>query len=120
LRYADPAVYPGAVATINDPDSATPSWRISLVTTLAAWLVAFVIVTALFEVFGAQLASLPLAARTLVISGVLVTVMMRLVLPVLSGAVRQWLAGSDGRQEPSMKEADNDRQVHNPPLRSAR
>jgi antibiotic biosynthesis monooxygenase (ABM) superfamily enzyme len=108
------------VATITEHDSAAPSWRISLVMTLSAWLVAFVIVTALFEVFGAQLASLPLAARTLVISGVLVTVMMRLVLPVLSGAVRRWLAGSDGRQEPSLKEADDDRHVHDPPIRSAR
>ena len=80
------------MVTIDEHDSATPSWRISLVMTLAAWVVAFVIVTALFEVFGAQLASLPLAARTLVISGVLVTVMMRLVLPVLSGAVRRWLS----------------------------
>jgi antibiotic biosynthesis monooxygenase (ABM) superfamily enzyme len=99
LRYAGLEVYRGTVATMNDHDSATPSWRISLVMTLAAWLVAFVIVTALFEVFGAQLASLPLAARTLVISGVLVTVMMRLVLPVLSGAVRRWLSGPHGAQQ---------------------
>lgn len=51
--------------------------------TLGPWLAAFVTVTALLSAFGPQLASLPLAARALVISGLVVTVMTRLALPGL-------------------------------------
>jgi antibiotic biosynthesis monooxygenase (ABM) superfamily enzyme len=63
------------------------------VTTLAAWLVAFLVATALLTVFGDELASLPLAVRALVISGVLVALMANLVMPVLSAAVARWMAG---------------------------
>jgi hypothetical protein len=62
-------------------------------TTLAAWLVAFLIVTALLSVFGDELASMPLALRALVMSGVLMTVMTTVVMPALSVAVGRWLAG---------------------------
>jgi antibiotic biosynthesis monooxygenase (ABM) superfamily enzyme len=75
-----------------DKPAATPSWRVSLAMTLAAWLVAFALVTTLLSVFGDQLAAPPLAVRALVISGVLVIVMTRLVLPPLSAAVRRWHA----------------------------
>lgn len=62
-----------------------------LMTTLGAWLVAFLIATALLRLFGDQLASLPLALRALVISGVLVTLMANLVMPVLSTAIARWM-----------------------------
>jgi antibiotic biosynthesis monooxygenase (ABM) superfamily enzyme len=60
---------------------------IRLKTTLAAWLVAFLTVTILLTLFGDQLGSLPLPLRALVISGVLVTLMVNLVMPVLSAAI---------------------------------
>jgi antibiotic biosynthesis monooxygenase (ABM) superfamily enzyme len=62
-------------------------------TTLGAWLVAFLVVTALLTVFGDELGSLPLALRALVISGVLVALMVNLVMPVLGAAVARWVAG---------------------------
>jgi antibiotic biosynthesis monooxygenase (ABM) superfamily enzyme len=68
-------------------------WRGKLVTMLAAWMAAFLIVTALLSFFGDQLGSLPLALRALVISGVLMTTMTTVVMPVLSAAVERWLAG---------------------------
>jgi antibiotic biosynthesis monooxygenase (ABM) superfamily enzyme len=61
-------------------------------TTLAAWLVAFLVVTALLTVFGDQLGALPLALRALVISGVLVALMVNVVMPVLSSALGRSLA----------------------------
>jgi antibiotic biosynthesis monooxygenase (ABM) superfamily enzyme len=68
-------------------------WLVAAVTTATAWLVAFLLVMALLTLFGDQLASLPVALRALVISGVLVTLMVNLVMPVLGGAVVLMLAG---------------------------
>jgi hypothetical protein len=68
-------------------------WPAKVVTTLGAWLVAFLLVTALLSFFGDELASLPLALRALVISGVLMTVMTTVVMPALSAAVGRWHAG---------------------------
>jgi antibiotic biosynthesis monooxygenase (ABM) superfamily enzyme len=65
-------------------------WLIRVVTTLAAWLVAFSLITTLLTLFGGELASLPLALRALVLSGVLVSFMANLVMPVLSAAVARW------------------------------
>jgi antibiotic biosynthesis monooxygenase (ABM) superfamily enzyme len=73
--------------------SRAPRWFAAVATTLAAWLVAFLVVTALLTVFGDQLGSLPLALRALVISGVLVAVMVNLVMPVVSAALGRALAG---------------------------
>lgn len=61
--------------------------------TLGAWLVAFVIVLALLTLLGDELKSLPLALRALLISGVLVSLMVNLVMPVLSMAIARWLTG---------------------------
>jgi antibiotic biosynthesis monooxygenase (ABM) superfamily enzyme len=69
-------------------------------TTLAAWLVAFLVVTALLTLFGDQLGSLPLALRALVISGVLVALMVHVVMPVLSAAVARWVAGPPQTRRP--------------------
>jgi antibiotic biosynthesis monooxygenase (ABM) superfamily enzyme len=60
--------------------------------TLGAWLVAFVVVLALLTLLGDELESLPLALRALVISGVLVSLMANLVMPVLNVAIGRWLS----------------------------
>jgi antibiotic biosynthesis monooxygenase (ABM) superfamily enzyme len=65
-----------------------------VVTTLAAWLVAFGVVLALLTLFGDELGSLPLALRALVMSGVLVALMVNLVMPIVSLAVARWVAGT--------------------------
>jgi antibiotic biosynthesis monooxygenase (ABM) superfamily enzyme len=62
--------------------------------TLGAWLVAFAVVLTLLTVFGDELKSLPLALRALVISGVLVSLMVNLVMPVLNVAIARWLRGA--------------------------
>jgi antibiotic biosynthesis monooxygenase (ABM) superfamily enzyme len=69
--------------------SFSTEWSVRVATTLAAWLVAFVVVTSLLTLFGDELGSLPPALRALVISGVLVTLMVNLVMPVLGQALRQ-------------------------------
>ena len=63
-------------------------------TTLAAWAVAFGVVTTLLTLFGDQLGQLLPALRALVISGVLVTLMVNLVMPVLGPAVARWVGGA--------------------------
>ena len=72
------------------------TWRIKLTMTLGAWLFAFLVVFTLLSVFKDELASLPLAARALVLSGVLVTVMTTVVQPALKTAIVRWL----GRSKP--------------------
>jgi antibiotic biosynthesis monooxygenase (ABM) superfamily enzyme len=74
-----------------DNPARVPRWLAPLATTLGAWLVAFLVVTALLTVFGDELGALPLALRALVISGVLVGLMVNLVMPVLSIAIARWL-----------------------------
>lgn len=66
-------------------------WLARVVTTLAAWSVAFLVVMALLTIFGEELESLPLALRALMISGVLVALMANLVMPVLSAIVTRWM-----------------------------
>lgn len=67
--------------------SPKPQVPARLLITLAAWLVAFLTVTALLELFGDELAALPLALRALVISGILVTLMANVVMPLLNSAI---------------------------------
>jgi antibiotic biosynthesis monooxygenase (ABM) superfamily enzyme len=76
-----------------DNPSRGPRWLVPVATTMGAWLVAFLVVTALLTAFADELASLPLALRALLISGVLVALMVNLVMPLLSGALARWLAG---------------------------
>ena len=86
-----------------DKHAATPEWRVKLLMTLAAWLVAFAIVTTLLSIFGRQLAALPLAVRALVMSGVLVIVMTRIALPAFETAARRLGAGPNQRRSPAPK-----------------
>jgi len=81
-----------SIEHLDNPSPARP-WLAAVANTLGAWLVAFVVVTALLSLFGDELGSLPLALRALVISGLLVALMVNLVMPVLSVAVARWLAG---------------------------
>lgn len=78
----------------RDERAAASPWQARLVTTLAAWLAAYLLVLALLSILRDELGSLPLAVRALVISGVLVTAMTTLVMPALSVAVNRWLAPS--------------------------
>jgi hypothetical protein len=71
-----------------------------LLITLAAWLVAFLVVLALLTLLGDELKSLPLALRALVISGVVVSLMANLVMPVLNVAVARALGGRPGAPPP--------------------
>jgi antibiotic biosynthesis monooxygenase (ABM) superfamily enzyme len=85
---------PSVVAMAEHLDNPSPArrWLAAVATTLAAWLVGFLVVTALLTLLRDQLGSLPLALRALVISGVLVALMANVVMPVLSVAVARWLA----------------------------
>lgn len=91
------------VAEHLDTPSRAPRWLAPVVTTLAAWLVAFLVVTALLTLFGDELGSLPLALRALVISGVLVALMVNLVMPALSVAVSRWLADPPPTRPPGAR-----------------
>jgi antibiotic biosynthesis monooxygenase (ABM) superfamily enzyme len=81
--------------------SVAPRWQVRVATTLAAWLTAFLVVTALLRVFGDQLGALPLELRALVLSGVLVGLMANVVMPTLTVVVPRWVTvksdGPDGR-----------------------
>ena len=75
-------------------------WPAAVATTLGAWLVAFLVVTALLSAFRDELGSLPLALRALVISGVLVALMVNIVMPVLSSAVARRAGGPAPTRSP--------------------
>jgi hypothetical protein len=62
-----------------------------LVTTGMAWLVVYLLLLTLFSSFEDQLAALTLPVRLLVVSGVLVTVMANLVMPMVIRIVAAWL-----------------------------
>jgi antibiotic biosynthesis monooxygenase (ABM) superfamily enzyme len=76
-----------------DNPSRAARWLARVATTLGAWLIAFLVVTALLTVFGDELKQLPLALRALLISGVLVVLMVNLVMPLLSRALAGLLTG---------------------------
>jgi antibiotic biosynthesis monooxygenase (ABM) superfamily enzyme len=80
----------------------TPPWRARLATTIAAWMAAFGVVTALLSVLGDELGSLPLAIRALIISGVVVTMMTTVVMPALSVAIGRSLGDSKRERSPAV------------------
>src|SRR5262249_33308555 len=75
-----------------------------VIRTLAGWLVAFGVVTMLLAVFGHQLATMPLALRALVMSGVLVTLMVNLAMPLLSAGLARWLRGAQTTRGPEVSD----------------
>jgi antibiotic biosynthesis monooxygenase (ABM) superfamily enzyme len=84
----------------HDNPPRAPRWLAPVVTTLGAWLVAFLVVTALLSLLGDELGALPLALRALVISGVLVAVMVNLVMPAMGAAMDRWMTGPPRRRSP--------------------
>jgi hypothetical protein len=62
-----------------------------LVTTGMAWLVVYLVLLTLFSIFEDQLAALTLPVRLLVVSGVLVTFMANLVMPMVMRIVGGWI-----------------------------
>ena len=88
------------LAAMNERNDNSPVHRrllAKVATTIAAWAVAFLVVTALLSLFGDQLAALPLAARALIMSGVLVTFMVNLAMPVVGVGIGRLLAGRPPR-----------------------
>jgi antibiotic biosynthesis monooxygenase (ABM) superfamily enzyme len=83
---------------------------VRLVTTLAAWAVAYVVVLALLAVLGRQLAALPVAVRALLISGPMIAVMVNLVMPALNRIITRRLADPNPPQGHPGKPAS--KQVH--------
>jgi antibiotic biosynthesis monooxygenase (ABM) superfamily enzyme len=79
-------------------------WLVRLATTLAAWLVAWVVVVALLSLLGDELGSLPLALRALAISGVLVALMANLVMPVLAQLAGRLVRGAPPTRSPADRE----------------
>ncbi len=65
---------------------------VRIVTTLAAWSIAFVIVLVLLLLFGRTLESFPPALNALVFTGVLVPLMGTLVMPFLAAVVSRLIA----------------------------
>jgi antibiotic biosynthesis monooxygenase (ABM) superfamily enzyme len=66
-------------------------WTARLATTLAAWLIAFAVVTSLLNLLGPQLSAMSPTLRALVISGTLVVLMVNVVMPLLSVRISRWL-----------------------------
>jgi antibiotic biosynthesis monooxygenase (ABM) superfamily enzyme len=62
-----------------------------LATTLAAWIVAFSVVSAILQLFGDQLAAMSPTLRALVISGTLVVLMVNVVMPFLGPRITRLL-----------------------------
>lgn len=80
----------------RDPQPAVRRPLVALTITFVAWMAAFLVVMILLTLLGRQLASLPLALRAMVISGVLVAVMVNLVMPVINRTITQWLSEPAG------------------------
>ena len=87
----DPADARAQLRPTPSPPHRVPAWLARVVMTITAWPFAFLTVLALFTFFDDELGSLPLATRALVVSGVLVTLMANVVIPVLNDVVHRSL-----------------------------
>jgi hypothetical protein len=98
-----PALPSVAMSSSANPDHRLPArpWLAAATMTLAAWLVAFGVVTALLTGLGDELGALPLALRALVISGALVALMVNLVMPVLNKVIPRWVRGASEAHAPA-------------------
>jgi len=65
----------------------TQTLKIRLLTTLAGWSVAFLIVYVMLSLFAERLEKLPIALNALIFTGVLVPIMGNLVMPVLGAVI---------------------------------
>jgi hypothetical protein len=75
----------------HDVEPTGDGLRAKLVTTGMAWLVVYLLLLTLFSIFEDQLAALTLPVRLLIVSGVLVTVMANVVMPMVTRIVAAWL-----------------------------
>jgi hypothetical protein len=78
-----------------------------LVTTGMAWLVVYLFLLTLFSIFEDQLAALTLPIRLLVVSGVLVTFMANVVMPLLMRIVGAWIGRRSIRRPAGVSGAHN-------------
>lgn len=72
-----------------------------ILTTLLAWLAAFLTVMAVLTLFGTQLQSQSLAVGALAMSGVLAVVMANVVMPGLAWIIGRWLRPRPPEDVPS-------------------
>jgi antibiotic biosynthesis monooxygenase (ABM) superfamily enzyme len=68
--------------------SSPPRYKLALVT----WLGAYGVITLILAVLGPAMEGWPLAARTLLISGLMVSALTWVVVPALARLFRRWLA----------------------------
>jgi antibiotic biosynthesis monooxygenase (ABM) superfamily enzyme len=68
--------------------SAPPRYKLALIT----WLGAYGVITLILAVLGPAMEGWPLAARTLLISGLMVSALTWVVVPPLARLFRPWLA----------------------------
>jgi antibiotic biosynthesis monooxygenase (ABM) superfamily enzyme len=68
--------------------------RTKIAMNLLAWVSAFLIILALFALFGDQLQARSLPVRALIISGVMVILMLNVVIPALRRLVSRWQKAS--------------------------
>jgi len=95
-----------------DPSTGGQARRrlVPVMITFVAWIAAYLVVMALLVTFGPQIAALPVALRAMVISGVVVTVMVNLVMPILNRPIARWLAGT--RTRPQLDSSDRAPERH--------
>jgi len=85
------SAYGGCMASPQtDNPSRSRRWLAPVAMTMAAWLVAWLVVAGLLTFFGKQLGSLPIGLRALVMSGLLVALMVNLVMPAVSRAIARF------------------------------
>jgi hypothetical protein len=86
-RTTTPRALPGG----HDVERPGDGLGAKLVTTGMAWVVVYLLLLTLFSIFEDQLAALTLPVRLLVVSGVLVTLMANLVMPIVMRIVGAWI-----------------------------
>jgi antibiotic biosynthesis monooxygenase (ABM) superfamily enzyme len=86
-RKMTPQALPGG----HDVERPGDGLGAKLITTGMAWLVVYLLLLTLFSIFEDQLAALTLPVRLLVVSGVLVTFMANLVMPMVMRIVGAWI-----------------------------
>ena len=73
-----------------------PRWKMSI----ATWLAIYPTITLVLTALGAHLEALPLAARTLILTGFLVPLMTFALMPAVTHALRGWLYPTTNEANP--------------------